>query len=197
MLSHRLLGVLSFVLFSVAGSALPVTFTASLSGLNEVPVNPSAGTGFVTVTFDLAAHLLTVDATFSGLSSNTTASHIHAPGAPGVNAQVATQTPSFLGFPLGVTSGSFFNTLNTSLASTYNPAFVTSHGGTVAQAEADLYAALLGGEAYFNIHSTAFPGGEIRGNLASIPDSGATALLAIPVLLALAVGARHRRLIAR
>ena len=51
------------------------------------------------------------------------------------------------------------------LASSYNPAFVTAHGGTVAGAEADLLAGLKAGQAYLNIHSSTFPGGEIRGFL--------------------------------
>src|SRR5687768_13886745 len=101
-LTHPFLGVVSALMFSVGASATPVTFSAFLAGINEVPPNASPATGFVTVTFDLAAHVMTVDATFSGLLGNTTAAHIHV-APPGVNGQVATQTPSFVGFPLGVT----------------------------------------------------------------------------------------------
>ena len=66
-------------------------------------------TGFATVVYDDLAHTLSVDASFSGLLGTTTAAHIHAATAvPGVGtAGVATQTPSFVGFPLGVTSGTF------------------------------------------------------------------------------------------
>jgi hypothetical protein len=52
-------------------------------------------------------------------------------------------------------------------AASYNPAFVTANGGTTAGAEAALLAGLEAGQAYLNIHTTMFPGGEIRGFLAS------------------------------
>jgi hypothetical protein len=87
------------------------------------------------------------------------------------NVMVATTTPTFPGFPLGVTSGSYDQTFNLTLASSYNPAFITSAFNldplkSVAGAEAALVNALLAGETYLNIHTTAFPGGEIRGFLA-------------------------------
>src|SRR5439155_23025204 len=43
--------------------------------------------------------------------------------------------PDISGFPLGVTSGTYDNTLDLTLASSYNPVFVTDEGG-VPQAEA-------------------------------------------------------------
>jgi hypothetical protein len=169
-----------------AQSAL-VQYTVSLSGPNESPVNASPGIGNGTVTYDNVTHLLQLEVTFSGLiatNTGTTASHIHAATAvPGVGtAGVATQTPSFVGFPLGVTSGSFANTLDLTSASSYNPAYVTAQG-SIANAEAALVAAMAGGQAYWNIHSGALPGGEIRGFLVPIPEPStylAGALLFIP-----------------
>src|SRR5262249_10918988 len=78
-------------------------------------------------------------------------------------------TPTFTGFPLGVTSGTYDHTFDTLSASSYNPAYVTAHGGTAAGAEAALAACLSAGGAYLNIHSTVDPGGEIRGFLT--PDN--------------------------
>jgi hypothetical protein len=103
-----------------------------------------------TVTYDDIAHSLQLQVTFSGLQGNTTASHIHAPTAVAGtgNAGVATTTPTFALFPLGVSSGSFANTLDLTLASSYNPAYVTANGGTTASAELALAAAMAGGKAY-------------------------------------------------
>jgi hypothetical protein len=49
--------------------------------------------------------------------------------------------------------------------SSYNPAFVSANGGTAASAEAALFAGIMAGHAYLNIHTTTFPGGEIEGFL--------------------------------
>src|SRR3954468_5519885 len=104
---------------------------------------------------------------FSGLTAGRTASHIHCCTAvPGTGtALVATTVPTFPGFPLDVTSGTYSRIFDTSLARTYNPAFITANGGTVLSAEATLAAGLAAGEAYLNIHTTLFPNGEIRGFL--------------------------------
>lgn len=179
--------------FPSQGLTTPITYIANLDGSSESPPNASPGTGFATVVFDSAAHTLGVDVTFSGLVSNTIAAHIHAATAvPGTGtAMVATQVPFFTDFPIGVTSGTYDHLFDTTLASTYNPSFITASGGTVAGAEAALGAALAAGKAYFNIHSTVSPGGEIRGFLHPVPVP-ASVLLFGSGLAALA-GTRHRR----
>ena len=145
--------------------AAPVLYTATLAGANENPPAASPGTGTTSVTIDTTAHTLRVASTFSGLTSNTTASHIHCCAVPPTNAGVATSTPSFVGFPLGVTSGSMDQTYDMTLAATWNAAFIAANGGTPAGAEAALAAGLTSGRAYLNIHTAGFPGGELRGNL--------------------------------
>ena len=78
---------------------------------------------------------------------------------------MATTTPSFVGFPLGVTSGSMDQTYDTTLPGTWNAAFITNNGGTPLGAEAALAAGLVAGTAYLNIHTVNFGPGEIRGFL--------------------------------
>src|SRR5882724_4229658 len=130
--------------------AIPITFVASLRGDNEVPPTGSPGTGFATVVLDPAVHTMHVDVTFAGLVSPTTVAHVHcclpSPLASGVNVMVATTTPTFPGFPAGVTSGSYSHDFDLTLASSYNPAFISSPifnpSGTVAGAEAALEAGI-------------------------------------------------------
>jgi hypothetical protein len=170
-----------------------VLYVANLSGLNEAPPNASPGTGTALAIYDSALHTLHVEATFSGLLANTTAAHIHCctatPGVPPIG--VATQTPSFLGFPLGVTSGSFVNTYDLMLESSWNAAFITANGGTPVGAEMALAAGLDQGRAYFNIHTTQFPGGEILGFL-RVPEPGTLALLGLGFALVALVLRRRR-----
>jgi hypothetical protein len=146
-----------------------ITLTGNLTGALEVPPVNSPGTGQATITLDTFAHTMRVQASFSGLLSPTTAAHIHcclaSPFLTNVNEMVATTTPSFPGFPLGVTSGTFDNTFNLTLPGTYNLAN-PDLGGSVATAEQIFTTALLAGETYFNIHSSMFPNGEIRDFLA-------------------------------
>jgi hypothetical protein len=107
---------------------------------------------------------------------------------------VATQTPTFVNFPLGVTSGTYTNQFDTLLASTWNSAFVTASGVTPANAEAALAAGLAAGQAYLNIHTAQFPNGEIRAFLtpAPIPEPGALELFGV-ALIGLMAAARRRR----
>jgi hypothetical protein len=121
-----------------------------------------------------------VQATFSGLTGNTTASHIHAPtAAAGTGtAGVATTTPTFTGFPTGVKAGTYDHTFDMTLASSYNPAYITANGGSPATAFIAFKAAVAAGKSYLNIHSSFAAGGEIRGFLlpcpaitVSIPDA--------------------------
>jgi hypothetical protein len=174
-----------------AASAGTITYIADLLGTSENPSNASPGTGFATVIIDTVAQTMDVEVIFSGLMGTTTASHIHCCTPSPGNAGVATTTPTFAGFPLGVTSGSYNNTLDLTLASSYNPAFVTAQGGTVAGAEAALLAGLAAGDAYLNIHTTVVPGGEIEGFLVIAPEP-ATLLMAGTALAGLAILRRKR-----
>jgi len=170
--------ILAGSLLATPGQAATYVFADALAGINEVPANASPGTGFAQVTFDTSAHTMRVEVNFTGLLGTTTASHVHISTGPiGTNGPVVTQTPSFTGFPLGVSAGSYDHVFDLTLASTYNASFVTANGGSVAASEAALLAGLLAGKAYLNVHSNLFPGGEIRGNLAAVPEPASWALM--------------------
>jgi CHRD domain/PEP-CTERM motif len=190
-----------FIAAPIAASAARagiITYDAFLSGPAESPPNASPGTGFADVDFDTTANTMRVRVTFSGLAGTTTASHIHsATAVPGTGtAGVATTTPTFAGFPLGVTSGAYDNTLDMTLASSYNPSYVTANGGTPASAEAALLSSLNAGTAYLNIHTNVFPGGEIRGFLNTVPEPSTWTLSAVGALGIIVFG-RARKSIAR
>jgi len=153
----------------------------------------ATGTGSATVTFDTTLLTMRVEATFSGTSGNTTASHIHCcTASPGVGtAGVASQVPSFSGFPLGVTSGSYDQTFDMNLAGSWNATYVTNNGGTTASAFNALLTGIQSDRGYLNIHTSTFGGGEIRARLALVPEPGTVALLGIGLA---ALAARRRSL---
>jgi hypothetical protein len=180
----RLLIVMVF--FGASNFSNGQVYYVNFSGAAEVPSNNSTGTGKATITIDLVANTMRVQADFSGLLAGVTASHIHAATAVAGTgtAGVATSVPTFTGFPSGVTSGTYDHTFDMLLSSSYNPAYITANGGTPASAWAALKAAIAAGKAYHNIHSSLFPGGEIRGFLIPCP----TINVSIPDAFALSSG---------
>lgn len=190
--SLSLIGVMVSVLmlFGVA-KADTIVLTTTLTGAQEVPPTGSPGVGSALVTIDTVTNLMTVNVAFAGLLSPTTIAHIHCCAGPGGIAIPATTVPSFPGFPVGVTTGTYLQTFDLTLASTYNPAFIAAHGGTVAGAQAAFIAGLVNGQAYFNIHTTQFPGGEIRGQLQAVPEPATLLLLSSGIVGV--VGALRKR----
>src|SRR5438067_1715010 len=103
-------------------------YTTTLTDPTESPPNASGGLGAAIVTIDTTT--MEVQASFTGLTSGVTASHIHCCTAvPDAGAAgVATTVPTFTGFPSGVTSGTYDHVFDMTQASSWNPAFVTANG---------------------------------------------------------------------
>jgi hypothetical protein len=171
-----------------------IQYTADLNGSNESPANASSGIGSAIVTIDDVLNTMRVQVSFADLTGVTTAAHIHCCTATPLTGTVgvATTTPTFSGFPLGVTSGTYDNTLDMTLASSYNPSFITANGSTAATAEMALFSGMAQGRTYFNVHTTVVPGGEIRGFItpASVPEPATLALLGIGMA---AIGYQRRK----
>lgn len=189
-----LLSLASVVVLTLSTAQSQTTYIANMDGASEDTSNASPGTGFAEVTIDLALHTLTVHADFTSLTGTTTAAHIHAPTTTSLTgtAGVATQTPTFTGFPSGVTSGTYDHVFNTLDPATWNSSYITANGGTAAGAEAAFAQALAEGRAYFNIHTSAFPGGEIRGFLV-VPEPATVSLIVMGGIGLLFVARRARR----
>ena len=152
-------------------AASTITYDAVLSGDGE---STSSGTGFAIVTIN--GNMMEVHVTFSGLTTGTTASHIHCctSVAGSGDRRGGDNDPNLSRFSSGRNGGNLRRHFRPNRVRTYNPAFVTAEG-SVANAEAALLAALIADKAYLNIHTTQFPGGEILGFLTPTPLPSALA----------------------
>ena len=115
------------------------TFVARLNSVQEVPSNNSGATGNGTVTLNAAETQITVNLSFTGLSSAQSAAHIHGAAHVGVNA------PILFGLNTGTVTNATFSVTPTQAAQ------------------------LKKGLFYFNVHTSVFGGGEIRGQILSNP----------------------------
>jgi CHRD domain/PEP-CTERM motif len=155
----------------------------------------ATGTGTLYMEYDEDGHTLFIDADWSGLSGVTTTAHIHCCTAvPNTGtAGVALATNNILpGFPLGVSAGSYTRTIDLTLTTSYGGAFLNGSGGTAAGAEARLISNLASGNAYFNIHTSTFGGGEIRAFVSVVPEPETYALM-LAGLASLGFLAQRRR----
>jgi hypothetical protein len=186
--------VVAFAGISATAHAAVFNYQTPMDGPSESPANASPGTGFASLLYDDVAHTMRIQANFTGLTGTTTMAHIHAPTVNPftLTAGVATQLPSFSGFPLAVTAGSMDTTFDMTLPATWNSSYITANGGTTAGAEAAFASHLAQGRAYFNIHTSTFNGGEIRGFFRLIPEPATLALAAVSAM-ALAVAGRRAR----
>lgn len=170
----------AFSIAAVTLTAPAMAATTVFAGALGPEAAGATGTGFVSLTFDTTAHTLGVQVNWSGLSGTTTVAHVHCCTAlPRAGTVAVAVTPGTLpGFPVGLSAGSYSALIDLTQSTSYTPGFRNNFGGgTVAGSEAALLAGLFAGQAYFNVHSNIFPGGEIRAFPAAVPEPATWAML--------------------
>ena len=143
----RSLAVASLLLLlaAVPPAMASTGFTATISSATEVPTNSSTGTGAGTFVLNDAHTQLIIHITYTGLSANQIAAHLH-DGLPGFN-------------------GPIKYTLDGSGTTTATWDRVWSSTDAVEPLTSALVADLLAGKMYVNIHSTTYTAGELRGQV--------------------------------
>lgn len=136
------MAVLTVVLLFCPRTAFAqLKFVAAMSGAQEVPEGVSTAKGWCFATLNAAETQISASCTYSGLGSPLILGHIHGAAPVGVNAGIVFDFAP----PTGNTSGSF----------SAGPFAISP--AQLAQLKSNLF--------YTNLHSTNFPGGEIRGQL--------------------------------
>jgi len=134
-----------------AGASI-LHYTVHLDGAQDSVPTPATGLAFLTL--DDVADTLLVNLTYSGLTTPAVNAHIHCCAPPGANAPVV--IPFVPPFVVGGTSGTFDHLFSLT---------------------PELVADIKSGLSYINIHTTAFPGGEIRGQI--VPEPATLALVGL------------------
>ncbi|MQA29020.1 MAG: CHRD domain-containing protein [Luteitalea sp.] len=164
MISRLPLVLVAAALVSVAAtpaSAQVFTLTATLTGEGEATQTANGVTtgafGDATVIVDLTARTVNYSVRVFNLPSGVTQGHIHA-GA------IRTAGPVVVNFVLPVSASNDFSFTGTAR----DTEFVLRPEVGIRSAD-DMFQAILGGNSYVNVHSSANPGGEVRGQLTLRP----------------------------
>jgi CHRD domain len=160
-------------LLSVASGHAPNTsdsrFEAKLNSFKTAPSLFTNGKGTTRVRIDFSNNSISYELSYSGLSSPVTQAHIHF-SQKAVNGGIIVYLCDNTGLaPTGVpacpTSGTVTGTLTAPDVNPPNsPAPVTDQGIVAGDFDA-LVAAIQNQAGYINVHTTTYPGGEIRGQL--------------------------------
>lgn len=156
---------------SLAVARANVNFTIYMTGAQESPANGSLAAGGGIATFDSVANTIDVSVFFVGLSAPATLSHIHL-GGPGVNGPVIV---SFVPYTPSATGGSIIG------------AGLAFPVGNIPD--------LMAGNTYFNIHTSTYPGGEIRGQLMPVvvPEPSTLTLAGLGLVAAGGIAFKRRQ----
>lgn len=131
--------ILSAMMFSTTAAAQQ-KFTVSLHGRQEVPANNSSGNGSCMITLNQTETQITVECAYRNLTSNVVGAHIHDNGPVGVNGPIR--------FNFNYTGGT---------SGTIGPVTFSTTPAQIADLRSNKW--------YVNIHTSNFPGGEIRGQI--------------------------------
>jgi hypothetical protein len=160
------LAVLGLTVSAASADESSANLHATLSGFNEVPPNLTDGTGSFSATVQGSS--LTYTLTYSGLSAPVTQAHIHF-AQPGVNGgiviwlcQTAT-SPAPASIPAPPTCPQAGTVSRTVTAADVGSQAAIQ--GVAAGNFAGVLRLIQNGEGYANVHTTAHPGGEIRGQI--------------------------------
>ena len=138
---------------TAAASAQVVVASATLGGGEETPILLSGAAGTAEVAIDTAAKEFAVTLRIFNIPTTTTAGHIHV-GSKGIAGPVVIDFPAIAG-----RLGDFVTTFRVGEAS------FRANAAIGINSIDDVIQAVANGNAYVNIHTTTFPGGEIRGQL--------------------------------
>jgi len=132
----------AYCAWAPSAHAQTIEFLARIDGAQEVPPNTSPAMGIGVFAVDTVTDVMSYRIVYAGLTAPEVAAHIHGFAAPGFNAGVLNALPT-----------------GTTKCGTWNYAAAQEPG-------------IMAGNTYVNIHSSAFPGGEIRGQIAEMPSHG-------------------------
>lgn len=157
------LGALLVVSLAIASSGKKNFNTRGLNGYEENPDISTVATGDFRVSVDESAQTITYELTYSGLEGDVLQAHIHF-GKPAINGGISLFLCSNLGNgPAGTPACPQSGTVTRTVPATDIVGPLTQ--GIEAGNLAELVAAMRVGSTYANVHSSKWPGGEIRAQI--------------------------------
>lgn len=174
--TFRRLGLAAALTLAAAAAPAATVFTADLTGDQQVPRVVTGASGSAMLTLNDAMDALAYEITVMGVDvADFTGGHFHSAPA-GENGPVIFGFQGPVGGPVDDVDGDLMLVGD---ATGFTVSGVRDGAeGRNGMTLADDIATFLASGVYINIHTTAFPSGEVRGQVAPIPLPAAAALLA-------------------